>query len=279
VDCPLRQDSSEASRPATFEQLLLGITKVSLSTESFLSSASFQETARVLIDSAVAGKEDTLRGLKEKYEVHHGVRIQDNALVAAATLSARYIADRFLPDKALDLLDEAASLARFLNSELVGLPCNDLLSLLERRLLAETDSFYHLVKRSLDILHHALSTEPDERLFLEGASYVIAQPEFSKDPRKAREFVKQLEDETQLCQTLRQDLATGDVQVRIGREIQLRGFDECSCVTAPLVTGREVIGGVGVLGPTRMNYPQLSSLVEGMARSISGVLGRWGVGG
>ncbi|OGN05003.1 MAG: DNA-directed RNA polymerase subunit beta' [Candidatus Yanofskybacteria bacterium RIFCSPHIGHO2_01_FULL_44_17] len=52
-------------RPATFEQLLLGITKVSLSTESFLSSASFQETARVLIDSAVAGKEDTLRGLKE----------------------------------------------------------------------------------------------------------------------------------------------------------------------------------------------------------------------
>ncbi|MEK7151320.1 MAG: DNA-directed RNA polymerase subunit beta' [Patescibacteria group bacterium] len=50
---------------ATFEQLLLGITKVSLSTESFLSSASFQETARVLIDSAVAGKEDTLRGLKE----------------------------------------------------------------------------------------------------------------------------------------------------------------------------------------------------------------------
>ncbi|MBI4120055.1 MAG: DNA-directed RNA polymerase subunit beta' [Parcubacteria group bacterium] len=52
-------------KPATHEQLLLGITKVSLSTESFLSSASFQETARVLIDSAVAGKEDTLRGLKE----------------------------------------------------------------------------------------------------------------------------------------------------------------------------------------------------------------------
>ena len=59
--------------------------------------------------------EDTisiLRGLKERYEVHHGVRIQDAALVAAATLSHRYIADRFLPDKAIDLVDEAAARVR-----------------------------------------------------------------------------------------------------------------------------------------------------------------------
>jgi ATP-dependent Clp protease ATP-binding subunit ClpB len=59
--------------------------------------------------------EDTisiLRGIKEKYEVHHGVRITDSALVAAATLSHRYIADRFLPDKAIDLMDEAASRLR-----------------------------------------------------------------------------------------------------------------------------------------------------------------------
>jgi len=53
-----------------------------------------------------------LRGLKERYEVHHGVRILDGALVAAATLSNRYIADRFLPDKAIDLIDEAASRVR-----------------------------------------------------------------------------------------------------------------------------------------------------------------------
>ncbi len=53
-----------------------------------------------------------LRGLKERYEVHHGVRIQDSALIAAATLSDRYIADRFLPDKAIDLIDEAASSLR-----------------------------------------------------------------------------------------------------------------------------------------------------------------------
>jgi ATP-dependent Clp protease ATP-binding subunit ClpB len=59
--------------------------------------------------------EDTiaiLRGLKERYEVHHGVRIQDSAILAAATLSQRYIADRFLPDKAIDLIDEAASRLR-----------------------------------------------------------------------------------------------------------------------------------------------------------------------
>ncbi len=65
--------------------------------------------------------EDTiaiLRGLKDRYETHHGVRIQDSALVAAATLSHRYIADRFLPDKAIDLIDEAASRLRIENDSM-----------------------------------------------------------------------------------------------------------------------------------------------------------------
>ena len=59
--------------------------------------------------------EDTisiLRGLKERYEVFHGVKIQDNALIAAAVLSGRYITDRFLPDKAIDLVDEACAMIR-----------------------------------------------------------------------------------------------------------------------------------------------------------------------
>src|SRR5438132_145503 len=60
-----------------------------------------------------------LRGLKERYEVHHGVKIQDSAIVAAATLSHRYITDRFLPDKAIDLIDEAASRLRI---ELTSMP-------------------------------------------------------------------------------------------------------------------------------------------------------------
>src|SRR5262249_11803726 len=66
----------------------------------FVSQPSVEETISIL------------RGLKEKYELHHGVRITDSALVAAATLSNRYITDRFLPDKAIDLVDEAASRLR-----------------------------------------------------------------------------------------------------------------------------------------------------------------------
>jgi ATP-dependent Clp protease ATP-binding subunit ClpB len=77
--------------------------------------------------------EDTiaiLRGLKERYEVHHGVRIQDSALVSAAVLSQRYIADRFLPDKAIDLIDEAASRLRI---ELDSLPAE--IDQIERRVM------------------------------------------------------------------------------------------------------------------------------------------------
>ncbi len=67
----------------------------------------------ILIDEpSVEETVSILRGLKERYEVHHGVRIQDSAVIAAATLSDRYISDRFLPDKAIDLIDEAASRLR-----------------------------------------------------------------------------------------------------------------------------------------------------------------------
>ena len=69
--------------------------------------------APVLVgEPSVAGAIAILRGLRERYEVHHGVRIQDAALIAAAQLSDRYVADRFLPDKAIDLMDEAASRLR-----------------------------------------------------------------------------------------------------------------------------------------------------------------------
>ena len=93
--------------------------------------------------------EDTiaiLRGLKEKYEVHHGVRIKDSAIVAAATLSNRYITDRFLPDKAIDLIDEAASRLRI---EIDSLPQE--IDQLEREIL------------QLEIERQALQREEDER--------------------------------------------------------------------------------------------------------------------
>ncbi len=86
-----------------------------------------------------------LRGLKERYEVHHGVRIQDAALVAAATLSHRYITDRFLPDKAIDLIDEAASRLRM---ELDSMPTE--IDQLERQIM------------QLEIEQSALKKEKDE---------------------------------------------------------------------------------------------------------------------
>ena len=86
-----------------------------------------------------------LRGLKERYEVHHGVRIRDSALVAAATLSHRYITERFLPDKAIDLIDEAASRLRI---EIDSLPTE--LEKIERRIVA------------LEIEREALKKEKDE---------------------------------------------------------------------------------------------------------------------
>ncbi|HON42240.1 MAG TPA: ATP-dependent chaperone ClpB [Bacillota bacterium] len=92
--------------------------------------------------------EDTiaiLRGLKERYEVHHGVRIKDSALVAAAVLSHRYISDRFLPDKAIDLVDEAASRLRM---EIDSLP-------------AEIDEVSRRIMQ-LEIERHALDKEDDD---------------------------------------------------------------------------------------------------------------------
>lgn len=91
--------------------------------------------------------EDTisiLRGLKERYEVHHGVRIQDAAIVSAATLSQRYISDRFLPDKAVDLIDEAASSLRM---EIDSLPTE--IDEIQRRLM------------QLEIEREALKKEKD----------------------------------------------------------------------------------------------------------------------
>ena len=171
--------------------------------------------------------------------------------------------------------DEAATLGRFINAELSGLSFNDLLGSLERRMLAESDSFYHLVKRSLNILQHAFSTEPNERLFLEGTSYIVSQPEFSRDPRKAHRLLKGLDAEDVLLEHIRQDITSDGVRVRIGREVQVPGLDDCSYLMAPFAIGEDVVGGVGVLGPKRMDYARMRSLVEGMGRCITELLTRW----
>ncbi|WP_408956455.1 ATP-dependent chaperone ClpB [Natroniella sp. ANB-PHB2] len=101
----------------------------------------------VLIEEpSVADTISILRGLKKKYEIHHGVKIQDNALVAAAQLSDRYLTERFLPDKAIDLIDEAASKLRI---EIDSMPI-------------EIDELARKLRR-LEIEREALKKEEDQR--------------------------------------------------------------------------------------------------------------------
>ena len=140
--------------------------------------------------------EDTisiLRGLKERYEVHHGVRIQDGALVAAATLSNRYITDRFLPDKAIDLVDEAASRVRV---QIDSMP--EELDQLERK------------RTQLEIEREALKKESDEasEQRLESVDREIAELRSEGDALKARwDNEKQLIAAVRSCKEQREELS------------------------------------------------------------------------
>ncbi len=116
--------------------------------------------------------EDTiaiLRGLKERYEVHHGVRIKDSAIIAAATLSSRYISDRFLPDKAVDLIDESASRLRI---ELDSLPSE--IDVVERKIM------------QLEIERESLKKENDKtsKKRSEGIAKELDQLKESRDEMK-----------------------------------------------------------------------------------------------
>ena len=122
--------------------------------------------------------EDTiaiLRGLKERYEVHHGVRIKDSAIIAAATLSNRYISDRFLPDKAVDLIDESASRLRI---ELDSLPSE--IDVIERRIM------------QLEIERESLKKEEDKtsKKRLESIEKELEELRKSRDKMKEHWFAE-----------------------------------------------------------------------------------------
>ena len=142
--------------------------------------------------------EDTisiLRGLKEKYEVHHGIRIQDSALVAAAVLSNRYITERFLPDKAIDLVDEAASKIR-MEIESVPTPIDQE----DRKLM------------KLQIEEQALKRETDKasRARLDDLKREVGEVVEKRDTMRAqwmreKELIKDLRDLQASLEDLRQD--------------------------------------------------------------------------
>lgn len=159
--------------------------------------------------------EDTisiLRGLKEKYELHHGVRITDSAIVAAGTLSNRYISDRFLPDKAIDLMDEAASRLRM---EVDSKPED--IDELDRRIIQLKIEREALKKETDDASHSRLETLEGELLDLEGRSKELTDAwQAEKD---------QLQDAQGLKEQL--DQARGDLE-RAQREGNLARAGELS---------------------------------------------------
>ena len=141
-----------------------------------------------------------LRGLKERYEVHHGIRIQDSALVSAAQLSNRYIADRFLPDKAVDLMDESASRLRM---ELDSMPVE--IDQLEREILqleieetalkkekddASRERLTHLQKQLADLKERAAKLKgqwQDEKTAIDAASIINGQIEAARRDQETAE--------------------------------------------------------------------------------------------
>lgn len=159
--------------------------------------------------------EDTisiLRGLKERFEVFHGVRIQDNALVAAATLSNRYISDRFLPDKAIDLVDEACAMIR---TEIDSLP-------------SELDEVTRRVMQ-LEIEEAALKKEKDaasqERLTV--LRKELADLKHQSDTLKAqwdneKEGIRKLQGLREEIERVRQDIEVAERDYDLNRAAELR---------------------------------------------------------
>ena len=137
-----------------------------------------------------------LRGLKERYEIHHGIRIQDSAIVAAATLSHRYITDRFLPDKAIDLVDEAASR---LKMEIDSLPAP--IDTVERKLT------------QLEIEREALKKEKDDasKKRLDDLEVELSELQEHRDTMRAqwlreKELITEIREKKELVESLRLDL-------------------------------------------------------------------------
>jgi ATP-dependent Clp protease ATP-binding subunit ClpB len=173
--------------------------------------------------------EDTiaiLRGLKERYEVHHGVRIQDAAIVAAATLSDRYISDRFLPDKAVDLIDEAASRLKI---EMESLPTE--IDVLERQIMQ-----FEMEKQALKKEKDAASKERLAKLekeladVKEKSSHLKAQWQKEKEEiGKSQKIAEQIDQlKTELEQAQRQgDLAKAS-EIQYGRLPELQRQLEAS---------------------------------------------------
>jgi ATP-dependent Clp protease ATP-binding subunit ClpB len=197
-----------------------------------------------------------LRGLKERYEVHHGVRIQDAALVAAAVLSDRYVTGRFLPDKAIDLVDEAASRLRI---EIDSMPTE--LDVVTRRM------------RQLEIERMALAKESDEASIerLANLEQELAELKEKADAMTAHWMAEKAA--IDVIRGLKHDLdeRTRDAE-RLEREGDLTGASAIRYGEIPELTGR-IDEATEELGKLQADRRFLKEEVD--AEDVAGVVSRW----
>lgn len=153
-----------------------------------------------------------LRGLKERYEVHHGVRIKDSAIIAAATLSDRYISDRFLPDKAIDLIDEAASKVRM---EIDSLPQE--LDEIARHLI-QLEIEYEALKKETD----AASLERLVKLESEIAQLRTQRDELQARWQKEKDAIQKVRDIKEQMEQVKIEIEKAEREADLARAAQLK---------------------------------------------------------
>lgn len=189
--------------------------------------------------------EDTvaiLRGLKERYEVHHGVRIQDSALVSAAVLSDRYITSRFLPDKAIDLVDEAASKLRI---EIDSLPTE--IDVVERRIMQLEIEKLALAKETDSVSRERLTSIDDELILLKNDSGIM------------REHWQQEKDAISAIRNLKEELE--QLKISVEYEVDLQKKSEISYGRIPEIE-RRITEATGHLDALQVDNRMLKEEVD-----------------
>ncbi|GJM03045.1 MAG: chaperone protein ClpB [Rhodomicrobium sp.] len=230
--------------------------------------------------------EDTisiLRGLKEKYELHHGVRISDNALVAAATLSNRYITDRFLPDKAIDLMDEAGSRLRM---QVESKP--EELDELDRRIIQLKIEREALKKETDDASKDRLDKLSEELANLEEQSQILSDRwarEKSKlsDANKVKEQLDQARIELEQAQRAGDLAKAGELSYGVIPELEKQlseaadgAGDGADLMVEEVVTESHIAGvvsrwtGVPVDKMLEGEREKLLSMESGLAKRVVG---------
>ncbi len=211
--------------------------------------------------------EDTiaiLRGIKEKYEVHHGVRITDSALVAAATLSSRYISDRFLPDKAIDLIDEAASSLRM---EIDSMPQElDQLSRRLTRLEVEREALKKEIARKVDTKTASTAKERISEIQKELENLKEQQTQLQARWQREKEIITKIRSAQERLDQCRHEAERAERHGDLEKAARLR-YDEIPALQRDIVEGQTAL--------TKIEKNERILQEEVTEEEIARVIARW----